>query len=356
MEIQMSPLDSNAKSIFIEELENKLKAEVIGQDEEITKIIKLIETHITGYNDPEVPVGVVLCLGPSGTGKTVLTTKLAEHLFGNVKALIRLNCADFKDNYQTNRLIGAPPGYSGYKDKSVDSYISQDKLDEFHTEDLKLTIVVLDEIEKANVALYEYFLAIFNDGEGRVNSNTVSFRNTLFIMTSNLGSRKMSQSLGFSPQEVKHMHDSNISSAMSAVKKHFEPEFINRIDEICVFKPLSREVIEKIFDVQICKIRKRFITNKKVQPQFVFRILDSARDELIKQGFDPEYGARPLIRILKRHIINKLAAMTLSGQIFYGDLVIIGFDGKDFTYNKYEEEEVNKLTEEEWLDFQQNIK
>jgi ATP-dependent Clp protease ATP-binding subunit ClpA len=349
---KLLPLDAEKPGEHINSLQKKLKAEVIGQDEEIDKIIRLIEAHILGYNDPNVPVGVVLALGSTGVGKSFLVSKLAECLYENPKAFIQVNCADFKDSFQTNRFIGAPPGYAGFKEKGINHILSQDKLDSFHTDQIKLTIVLLDEIEKANNSLYEYFLAIFNDGEGRVAGNVVSFSNTLFIMTSNLGATNVSRVKGFSETDPnKHLKDLT-SSTMSAVKKHFSPEFINRIDEICMFKPLSKEMIEKIFTIQINKIRRRLIVNKKVQPLFTFYITNNAKTELLKLGFDPDYGARPLLRVLKKHVINKLASLTSSYQVDFGDVIVIDIEEKSFTYKKYDSSELSLLTEEEWADIQ----
>ena len=196
------PLDPTLLSPQILHIKKKLLARTIGQDHAVDKLCGILETYFAGYNDPRKPVGIVLELGPTGTGKTTLIENLCDILYGDPLAHVRVNCADFGDEYQTNRLVGAPPGYVGYKDKKHDSYFSQEALDKHHTPDLKLTIVLLDEIEKANLTFYRYLLAIFNDGRGRVDGEMVDFTRVLFVMTSNLGATDMGRSIGSSAKDL----------------------------------------------------------------------------------------------------------------------------------------------------------
>ena len=161
---------------------------------------------LAGFNDPKRPVGVVLELGPTGTGKTTLIENLCDILYGDPQAYVRVNCADFSDSHQVNRFVGAPPSYVGYNDSKADHYFTQEQLDKHHTPDLKLTIVLLDEIEKAHQDFYQYLLAIFNDGKGRVDGKDVDFSRVLFVMTSNLGATDIQQSIGFSQSQLEQLN------------------------------------------------------------------------------------------------------------------------------------------------------
>jgi ATP-dependent Clp protease ATP-binding subunit ClpA len=344
-------LDPTLHSLDILEINQKLRARTIGQDDAVSRLVGMLETFFAGYNDPDKPVGVVLELGPTGTGKTTLIENLCEILFGNRKAYIKVPCAEFRESHQTNRIIGAPPGYIGFKDKSIENYFAQEKLDAFHNEHLKLTVVLLDEIEKSHSAFYEYLLNVFNDGEGSVSGKLVDFRHCLFVMTSNLGTRAISRATGFSGSDLADLNQRNAQEIDKAIRQHFEPEFINRIDETIIFSALSEDSIAEILDVELNAIRRRFLNSKQHGPQFVFKVQASARKEMVKQGFHPEYGARPLKRALKRIVVDKLASMVRSGQVEHSDLVVIGFEHDAFTYSKYAGDEIANLSDPQWDDF-----
>lgn len=348
---QSVSLDPDLSSTAIRVIEEELKAKVVGQDEAVSALVRILGTYLRGYNDPGLPVGVVAALGPTGTGKTSLVETLCEVLFGNPKAHIRVNCADFRESHQTNRIIGAPPGYAGYKDKKLDEYFTQKQIDSHFTNKFKLCVVLLDEIEKANEAFYEYLLNIFGSGSGRVGGELVDFTHVLFIMTSNLGARKMSHSLGFSKESLTIFNRDNQTTAKRAMKDHFTPEFVNRIDEVLVFNALSEENIAAIFDIQVDRIRRQILVNQVPGPQYVFQILPAARQALIRLGFNPEYGARPLKRVLKRILTDKLANMVGSQQIEHGDLVVIDHQKESYVYNKYVSEVVGNLSDQQWKEF-----
>jgi ATP-dependent Clp protease ATP-binding subunit ClpA len=350
MHPRSTPLDPKLHSSFIRDVERQLRERTAGQDGPISQLMSVLETYFAGYNDPNMPVGVMLFLGPSGVGKTSLIENLCDILFGNPKAHVRMNCADFRESHQTNRLVGAPPGYVGFKDKSVEQYLTQENLNKHHTEDLKFNVVLLDEIEEAHSALYDWFLAIFNDGEGMVGGKLVDFRNTLFVMTSNLGTSNKSSLLGFSHEQVDAHNKKNEESIKKAIAEHFKKKFLNRIDETVIFEALTESMIDQIFDIQVGHVRRRILTSKQPGPQFVFRVLDPARKEIVRRGFDVNYGARPLKRVLKRILVDKLALLVRSGQVQHGDLVVIGYD-KVFTYEKYNGDEVGRLSDHQWDDF-----
>ena len=348
-------LDPELHSVDIREIERRLKGRVAGQDPAISQLVGLLETYFAGYNDPNAPVGVVLALGPSGTGKTSLIEALCEILYDNPKAHVRMNCADFKESQQTQRIVGAPPGYIGFKDKSIETYLTQENLDRHHTAKMKLSVVLLDEIEEAHSALYDYLLAVFNDGEGMVSGKLVNFRNTLFVMTSNLGTSTKSSLLGFTADQVAAHNHQNEASIRKAVQEHFKFKFLNRIDETMIFEALSKETIDLIFDMQVCQIRRRLLISKQPGPQYVFKIQDDARQELVRRGFDIKFGARPLKRVLRRVITDKLAALMRSGQVEHGDLVVIDYTGIRFIYEKYNGDEIGQLSDPQWAEFSRII-
>lgn len=358
MQPQSVLLDPKRNSLNIVEIKQRLKARTLGQDDAVDRLSGILETWYAGYNDPDKPVGVVLELGPTGVGKTTLIENLCDILYGDPHAYVRVNCAEYKEKHQALRMIGAPPSYVGYKDKQkgeedVENPFLQKNLDKFHTDEVKLTVVLLDEIEKAHEALYDYLLSIFEDGEAKASGDTVDFRNCIFVMTSNLGVRSITRSIGFNREDLAELNLRNKQVIEKAIKDHFKPEFINRIDEILYFNALSSDTISGILDVELNAIRRRFLLSKKSGPQFVFKVQDPAHKEIVRLGFHPEYGARELKRLLKRVIVDRMAAMVGSGQIEHGDLVVVGLKSSEFVYSKYTSDEIAKLTDPQWNDFKQ---
>ncbi len=285
-------------------IEEELKRRVIGQDEAISAIARAVRRSRAGIKDPRRPIGSFIFLGPTGVGKTLLARALAEFMFGDEDALVQIDMSEYMEKFNVSRLVGAPPGYVGYEEGGQ------------LTEKVRrrpYSVVLLDEIEKAHPDVFNLLLQVLEDGRltdsyGR----KVDFRNTILIMTSNVGANllKKQGSLGFHVPKEEDTHKDIKDKLMSEVKKAFKPEFINRIDEIIVFRPLSRDDLEKIVHIEIEGVLRR------VQEHGIELDLDkSALDFLIDKGFDPVYGARPLKRTIQRYVEDPLAEEIIKGTL-----------------------------------------
>ncbi len=297
-------------------IEEELHKKVIGQDEAISVIASAIRRSRTGLSSPKRPLGSFVFLGPTGVGKTLVAKTLAEFLFGNEDALIRIDMSDFMEKHNVSRLVGAPPGYVGYEEGGL------------LTEKIRrrpYSVILLDEIEKAHPDVFNLLLQVLEEGQLQDNlGHVVSFRNAVLIMTSNAGAREISKdsALGFQADDHAIKFSDIKSSVMGEVKKLFNPEFINRIDEIVVFHSLSMEHITKIFEIMVNEIRER------LQEQNIgLEITKEAREYLIKEGFDEKFGARPLRRALQKQIEDTLSLEILRKKFESGDTVIV--DCKD---------------------------
>ena len=282
---------------------------VVGQKEAVDKVVDAILRSRAGLSDPNRPYGSFLFLGPTGVGKTELTKALAEFLFDTEDAMIRIDMSEFMEKHSVARLIGAPPGYVGYEEGG------------YLTEDVRrkpYSVILLDEVEKAHPDVFNILLQALDDGrmtdgQGR----TVDFKNTVIIMTSNLGSQEIMNRQGEDPEVVKE-------AVMDEVKKHFRPEFINRIDEIVVFNALDQKAIREIARIQIRKLAKRM-----EQQNIGLDVTEAALDEIGKVGFDPLFGARPLRRAVQDYLENQIAVDILKGKYAPGDTVFVDYvDGK----------------------------
>ena len=286
-------------------IESSIKKRVVGQDEAITAVANAIRRSRAGLSDPQRPVGSFLLLGPTGVGKTELTKALAHFLFDRDDATIRLDMSEFMEKHSVARLIGAPPGYVGYDEGG------------YLTEAVRrhpYSVILLDEIEKAHSDVSNVLLQVLDDGrltdgQGR----TVDFRNTVIIMTSNLGSQMIQDLRG------EENYETMKCSVMEIVSQHFRPEFINRVDDVIVFHPLSREHIRSIVDIQLSYLHAR-LGDREIQIYFS----DAAKDKLTEAGFDPVYGARPLKRAIQQQVENPLAKKILQGMFKSGDVIEIG--------------------------------
>jgi ATP-dependent Clp protease ATP-binding subunit ClpB len=286
-------------------IESSIKKRVVGQDEAITAVANAIRRSRAGLSDPQRPVGSFLLLGPTGVGKTELTKALAHFLFDRDDATIRLDMSEFMEKHSVARLIGAPPGYVGYDEGG------------YLTEAVRrhpYSVILLDEIEKAHSDVFNVLLQVLDDGrltdgQGR----TVDFRNTVIIMTSNLGSQMIQDLRG------EENYETMKCSVMEIVSQHFRPEFINRVDDVIVFHPLSREHIRSIVDIQLSYLHAR-LSDREIQ----IYLSDAAKDKLTEAGFDPVYGARPLKRAIQQQVENPLAKKILQGMFKSGDVIEIG--------------------------------
>jgi ATP-dependent Clp protease ATP-binding subunit ClpB len=283
-------------------LEEALHERVVGQDEPVEAVANAIRRSRAGISDPNRPIGSFLFLGPTGVGKTELARALAEFLFDDEHAMVRIDMSEYQERHAVSRLMGAPPGYVGYEEGGQLTEAVRRR---------PYSVILLDEMEKAHADVFNILLQLLDDGrltdgQGR----TVDFRNTIVIMTSNLGSSIFSDG-SLSPEQ-------RTAAVLEDVRGHFRPEFINRVDEILVFEPLSRDHIARIVDIQLRSLRER-LTERKL----TLTLTDDAREYLANAGYDPAFGARPLKRLIQREIQDKLALALLSGEIHDGDEVVI---------------------------------
>lgn len=296
----------------LSQIENELHQRVVGQDEAIKKIADVVRRSRVGISDPNKPMGSFIFLGPTGVGKTELTKALASFMFDDDKALIRVDMSEYTERHSISKLIGSPPGYVGYDESGS------------LTESVRhrpYSVVLFDEIEKAHPEIFNILLQVLDEGrltdsKGRV----VNFKNTIIILTSNIGSnfiQKM-ESLGFTNNSKKDEYSQTKEKVLDSLKDHFNPEFLNRLDDIIVFDILSPEVIRLIVDIKIKIIRARLL-EKKIE----LEISNDALDYLAKEGYNPHYGARPLGRLIQDKILNQVAMFIIAKGVKKGDVVYV---------------------------------
>ena len=294
-------------------MKDALEERVVGQDEAVKRVAETILRSRAGLSDPNRPYGSFLFLGPTGVGKTELTKALAQFLFDTEDALVRIDMSEFMEKHSVARLIGAPPGYVGYEEGG------------YLTEAVRrhpYSVILLDEVEKAHPDVFNVLLQVLDDGrmtdgQGR----TVDFKNTVIVMTSNLGSSEIQEMIGESRESVKN-------AVMTEVREHFRPEFINRIDEIVIFNSLGSEAIRRIAAIQLKSLQARVAVQ-----DVTLEVTDEAMAELAEVGFDPHYGARPLKRAIQDHIENRLAMVMLEGSAGPGDTIRVGAKDGRFTFD-----------------------
>ncbi|SEM75064.1 ATP-dependent Clp protease ATP-binding subunit ClpC [Ligilactobacillus sp. WC1T17] len=303
-------------------LEKILHRRVVGQEEAISAVAKAIRRARSGLSDPTRPIGSFMFLGPTGVGKTELAKALAEAMFGSEDAMIRIDMSEYMEKYSTSRLIGAPPGYVGYDEGGQLTEKVRNK---------PYSVVLLDEVEKAHPDVFNLLLQVLDDGylsdsKGR----KVNFRNTIIIMTSNLGATALQdeKSVGFGATKITNDYAAMSAKIREILKKHFRPEFLNRIDEIVIFHSLEKEELH-----QIVKLMAQGVIARITEQGINLKITPAAIDVVSKAGFDPEYGARPIRRALQNEVEDRLSEALLEGQMKQGDTVTIGAKGGKITLN-----------------------
>jgi ATP-dependent Clp protease ATP-binding subunit ClpB len=336
---------------------NKLKAKVIGQDEALEKIASIIQGYKAGYNQKGQPLSTVILLGSTGTGKTKAIEAAALALFGNKNAFFKMNCGEFQSSSSVATLLGAAPGYIGYK--QTEPYISQEKIDKFQTKQFPINLILLDEIEKAHDAVFQLLLGVLDKATLTVNNGgPIDFSSSIIFMTSNLGSESIvnanKDGLGFATKVEKKLDAQIKKMALSALEKKFSPEFVNRLDHKIVFNTLTEEVIRKILNLEMLEVRETIFTSK-THIKFTFIYTKKVEDFLIKKGFDPKFGARELKRVIRQYITNPLASLMMSNQLDYGDIVIISMQGNEPFYEKIDSADVYSYTETEWQQFKHEM-
>jgi len=293
-------------------LDDELHKRVIGQDDGVSRVTDAILRSKAGIKDPTKPIGSFLFLGPTGVGKTELAKALAECLFDDEQNMVRIDMSEYMEKYSVSRLIGAPPGYVGYEEGGQLTEAVRRK---------PYSVVLFDEIEKAHPDVFNVLLQVLDDGritdsQGR----TVDFKNTILIMTSNIGSAYLLEGI----QEDGSVREENEEMVMNDLRAHFRPEFLNRLDEIIMFKPLTKDNIGHIVDLMMADL------NRRLEDQEIsLELTDEAKDYIIEGGYDPVYGARPLKRFLQKNVETLAARLILSGEIGAGDTILLKVtDGK----------------------------
>lgn len=331
-------LDPEKKSPRAKEFEDRLADRIVGQERAVRRMSGLYQIFLAGMNPPNRPIGTMLFLGPTGSGKTRVIEAAAEVLFGEALSVVKIDCAEFQHSHEIAKLIGSPPGYLGHRETSP--MLTQENLDRTHTEDLKLTLVLFDEIEKASDALWQLLLGILDKATLTLGDNRrVDFSKCMVIMTSNLGAREMSElisgGIGFAPGKgVKNPHDTEVDqkiyrTAVEAARRKFSPEFMNRIDKVVVFRALKEHHLRAILDLELQAVQDRIMVSAGTK--FVFQCTERAKDMLLHEGIDYKYGARHLKRSIERFLVYPLSNLVATGQIGLGDLVQVDLrtaDGK----------------------------
>jgi len=322
-------LDATRHGEATREFEAFLRSRIVGQEAAIEAVTELYQIFLAGMTAQDRPVGNLLFLGPTGSGKTYVVEVVAEVLFGNSHAFIKVNCAEFQEHHEIAKLIGSPPGYIGHG--QTPALLTQEALVRWHTEKLKLTLLLFDEIEKASEALWQLLLGILDKASLTLGDNShVDLSQCLIFMTSNLGAAQMSTlaegGIGFAtqaPMADPSLDDKISRTAQDAARRKFSPEFMNRVDKVVVFKTLRPEQLEQVLDLELAKVQQR-ITRAVGQSHFRFHCDAAVRKWLLQEGTDPRYGARHLKRVIERNIVYGLANLVASGQVTSGDTVNIG--------------------------------
>jgi ATP-dependent Clp protease ATP-binding subunit ClpA len=331
-------LDANQTGREAEKLYADLHKRIVGQDEAIDQIVNTYQTYLAGMNSPGRPIGNFLFLGPTGSGKTRLVEAVAESLVGDTRAMMKIDCAEFQHSHEIAKLIGSPPGYLGHRE--THPLLSQEVLHQYHTEKVKLSFVLLDEIEKASDALWNLLLGILDKATLTLGDNRrVDFSRTVIFMTSNLGAAEIGTilrpNLGFAASDIEQRNhsghlDESVAAKMSragveAARRKFTPEFMNRIDKLIVFKPLGQAELQKILTLELNALQQR-IYNSSPNMAFVFSTTESAIDYLLREGTDIKYGARHLKRAIDRALVHPMSNLIATRQVHGGDLIKVDYD------------------------------
>jgi ATP-dependent Clp protease ATP-binding subunit ClpB len=326
--VQSEELDLQKRSSTSRHFEEELRQRVVGQDEAVQALVDLYQVFCAGLHSSGRPVGNLLFLGPTGSGKTRTVEAAAEILFGESRALIKIDCAEFQHSHEIAKLIGSPPGYLGHRE--TQPLITQEALAASHRDGLRLSFLLFDEIEKASDALWQLLLGILDKATLTLGDNRkVDLSQTMIFMTSNLGgveiTEQMTGGIGFAPavppDKRSRLDEKLEKTASEAAKRKFAPEFINRIDKIVVFHPLRREQLEQILEIELAGVQKRVMAAES--GRFRLRVTPAARRLLLREGTDLKYGARHLKMAIERYVVNPLARLVATGQVNTGDMLLI---------------------------------
>ena len=323
-------LDPSKRSTDTIDFQSALRSKIVGQEEAVQALVDLYQVFRAGLNSPGRPVGNLLFLGPTGSGKTRIVEAAAEILFGDARAVIKVDCAEFQHSHEIAKLIGSPPGYLGHRE--THPLITQETLAACHTEKLKLSFLLFDEIEKASDALWQLLLGILDKATLTLGDNRkVDLSKTVIFLTSNLGGGEITElmegGMGFIQPKDKPaagLDEKVQRTAVEAARRKFSPEFMNRLDKVVVFHPLRKEQLQEVLDIELGQVQQRVLDTAK--GQFLFRVTPAGRDFLLEEGTDQRYGARHLKRAIERHVVYPLANLLATDQVNLGDLVCIDWD------------------------------
>src|SRR5467141_2891196 len=336
-------LDPNLRSADARNFEEGLRRKIIGQDEAVQAVVDLYQVFRAGLNSPGRPLGNLLLLGPTGAGKTRMVEATAEVLYVDPRAVIKVDCAEFQHSHEIAKLIGSPPGYLGHRE--THPQITQEALGQYHTENLKISFLVFDEIEKDADALWQLLLGILDKATLTLGDNRrVDLSKTMIFLTSNLGGGEITElmtgGMGFvQPSDKTEVKlDMKVEkTAQGAAKKKFSPEFMNRLDKVVVFHPLRQEQLEEILEIELGMVQQRVLDTGR--GQFLFRATPAARRFLLQEGTDFKYGARHLKRAIEKYVVYPLANLLATEQVRFGDMLVVDWDGKALNLSFHKEGE-----------------
>jgi ATP-dependent Clp protease ATP-binding subunit ClpB len=337
MRPQHQKLDLTRRSIESREFEAGLLRRIVGQPEAIAALVDLHQVYVAGMNSPSRPLANLLFLGPTGSGKTRIVEAAAEVLFGDPRAVIKVDCAEFQHSHEISKLIGSPPGYLGHRE--THPLITQEELSKYHTERVKMSFLLFDEIEKASDALWQLLLGILDKATLTLGDNRrVDLSQCVIVLTSNLGGAEITElmtgGLGFVQpvdKREERLDEKVERTAAAAAKKKFSPEFMNRLDKVVVFHPLRAEELAQILEIELGMVQQRVLEGAR--GQFLFRVTQEAREFLLRDGTDIKYGARHLKRAIERHVVYPLANLLATEQVRLGDILCVDWDAENSRLN-----------------------
>src|SRR6266566_5201443 len=320
-------LDAEKRSATACQFEHAMREKIVGQDEAVQALVDIYQVFCAGLHSPGRPVGNLLFLGPTGSGKTRTVEAAAEILFGDSRAVIKVDCAEFQHSHEIAKLIGSPPGYLGHRE--THPLITQETLAASYRDDLKLSFLLFDEIEKASDALWQLLLGMLDKATLTLGDNRkVDLSQTVIFLTSNLGGSQIADlmhgGMGFiqpKDKETTGLHEKVQRTAVEAARRKFSPEFMNRLDKIVVFHPLKCEELDEVLEIELRQVQKR-VLDSTTRP-FLFRITSEGREFLLEEGTDQRYGARHLKRAIERNVVCPLSRLLATGQLHQGDLLLI---------------------------------
>jgi ATP-dependent Clp protease ATP-binding subunit ClpA len=364
-------LDPKLTSNSARDFELELQSNVIGQEAAVRAIASAYQIFHAGMSDAGRPLATMLFLGPTGSGKTHVVETAAQILFGDTSALTKVDCAEFQHSHEIAKLIGAPPGYLGHRETTP--LLTQQNIDKLRTKRDPFTLVLFDEIEKASDALWQLLLGILDKATLTLGDNRrVDFSQTMIFMTSNLGAREMSElmtgGIGFAPAQSLSLSGNDLGkklcrTVIDAAKRNFSPEFMNRIDNVVTFRSLEHKDFRQILDLELAKVQRRI--EESGGEFFTLKLTDAAKEFMLVEGIDTQYGARHLKRAIERLLVHPLANLSTSGQVRLGDVVVVDCDPQSLDLIFYRDETLqaaaaaakarhsNVVRKQPWFDFRQ---